>query len=163
MPPFISLVGQRFGQLVATEVVRKGNRIFYKCKCDCGGFAELESSSLKGGTSKRHCGCIKQANNYRHGHATANNPSSTYQCWSAMKRRCENPNCKDWDDYGGRGIIVCDRWQKFENFLLDMGEKPKGLSIDRYPDNDGNYEPGNVRWATDIEQANNKRNNKRKM
>jgi hypothetical protein len=77
-----------------------------------------------------------------------------------MKDRCCNPNNKKYPLYGGRGIVVCERWQSFENFLADMGERPAGrrLSIDRYPNRNGNYEPGNCRWATDSQQNNNKSN-----
>jgi hypothetical protein len=73
-----------------------------------------------------------------------------------MRRRCENPGNKQYKDYGGRGIMVCERWHRFENFLADVGERPAGLSLDRI-DNDGNYEPGNVRWSTRSEQSLNKR------
>lgn len=76
-----------------------------------------------------------------------------------MVQRCTNPAKPNWPNYGGRGITVCDRWLDFTNFLADMGEKPQGLSIDRI-DVDGNYEPGNCRWATDAEQRANKRSRK---
>ncbi len=87
---------------------------------------------------------------------------SEYQIWNAMKQRCANKNNPAYGRYGGRGIKVCDRWiGSFTNFLEDMGERPsKKHSLDRHPNNDGNYEPGNVRWGTDDEQARNKRNNR---
>lgn len=96
-----------------------------------------------------------------HGHARRQQQTSTYLCWSAMHRRCFNHNAKDYPEYGGRGITVCDRWRQFEGFLADMGERPAGLSIDRFPDNDGNYEPSNCRWATPSEQARNRRKARR--
>jgi hypothetical protein len=83
--------------------------------------------------------------------------SDTYRSWHGMRQRCSDPKQENYKYYGGRGITVCDRWQSFENFLADMGERPEGTSIDRYPDNDGNYEPGNCRWATRSQQQHNKR------
>ena len=84
--------------------------------------------------------------------------TSTYNIWSAMKRRCDNSNVKNYQDYGGRGITYCERWSKFENFLEDMGEKPEGYSIERV-ENSGPYCKENCRWATSLEQGRNKRNN----
>jgi hypothetical protein len=81
-----------------------------------------------------------------------------------MRARCNNPRHHAYEHYGGRGIKICDRWsgeQGFENFLSDMGERPPGKTLDRYPNNDGNYEPGNCRWATSKEQARNRRKKKR--
>lgn len=81
-----------------------------------------------------------------------------YGAWKRMRHRCENPDHPRYADWGGRGIRVCDRWQDFANFLADMGPRPPGMSLDRWPDNNGNYEPGNCRWATPVEQVRNRRN-----
>ena len=94
-----------------------------------------------------------------HGHASHNNVSGTYHTWIGMKTRCSNKNHIAYKNYGGRGIKVCERWLKFENFLEDMGERPKGLTIDR-ENNDGNYEPGNCKWSTTKEQNRNGRRTK---
>jgi hypothetical protein len=80
-------------------------------------------------------------------------PTPTYYSWSTMLSRCRNNKGKDWNRYGGRGITVCRRWFVFANFLKDMGERPLGTTLDRFPDNEGNYEPSNCRWATYKQQA----------
>lgn len=105
------------------------------------------------------CGCVKaRGANRTHGMSG----TSEYAIWEGIVRRCTNPRVKEWALYGGRGITVCDRWRaSFVNFLADVGARPsKRHSIDRYPDRNGNYEPGNVRWATQREQMRNMSRNR---
>ena len=98
--------------------------------------------------------------NYKHGHKSKHGKESpTYRSWQNMKTRCLNSNHPQFKDWGGRGIKVCERWMDFANFLEDMGEKPEGLTLDRI-NNDGNYEPGNCRWATRKQQVQNQRDRK---
>ncbi len=165
----INLAGRRFGRLVVIcrSTITKDRNAWWNCKCDCGQTIDTRSNSLRRGDTKS-CGCLhretgtdnlKVANaaNTKHGHALENGHSRTYDIWQSAKQRCTNSNSHNWKNYGGRGIRMCARWlNSFENFLADMGEKPEGLSIDR-KDNDGNYEPGNCRWATRKQQRANQR------
>jgi hypothetical protein len=97
--------------------------------------------------------------NASHGHATGKR-SATYRSWESMKSRCENPHSDQYPRYGGRGIRVCERWQSsFEHFLADMGERPEGTTLDRFPNSNGNYEVSNCRWANAKDQARNRSSN----
>jgi hypothetical protein len=159
--PVRQLVGERFGLLLVVEAAgfAKG-RALWRCACDCGAIVVKVGNLLQQGKTKS-CGCGKaalvSAAKRTHGQA-GGKKTSIYQRWAGMKRRCGDPNCVEWHNYGGRGIKICDRWRdSFEAFYADVGDPPgPGLSLDRI-DNDGNYEPGNVRWATRSEQSKNGR------
>jgi hypothetical protein len=159
-----NLNNQRFHRLVVKELVSKeswGEKGYSRwvCICDCGNTTLVDSYMLTSGRT-RSCGCLRQDNLIRHGHARPGKESSEYRAWQNMKSRCSNPNHPSFNSYGGRGIIVCDRWLGklgFDNFLADMGEKPSPkLSLDRI-NNDGNYQPDNCRWTDALTQSNNQR------
>jgi hypothetical protein len=156
-------VGDRAGKLVVLSQKKVRNRagqliIVYGCKCDCGN----EKDVLKGnfGRSTLSCGCLKRARWTEMGltqkrHGMTKTPE--HRAWIGMRQRCRDKNHLGYSSYGGRGISVCERWTVFENFLEDMGMRPSlDHSVDRI-DVNGNYEPGNCRWATRATQARNKR------
>ena len=159
--------GQRFGRLVVIKPVRvaKGAKTIpgQLCQCDCGTTHRVSNYYLCSGVTKS-CGCLKReqcawfANStLQHGHARKSGFSPTYSSYHAMLNRCFNSKQPSWKNYGGRGITVCKRWRKsFENFLADMGERPRNKTLDRI-DNDGNYTPKNCQWATRKQQIKNSR------
>lgn len=154
--------GVRFGRLVALRLdgVVSG-RARWAVRCDCGAEALVLAQSLKSGAT-RSCGCLAAESNRCKGKNASHGASKSpeYEAWIGMKRRCNRPTDGAFPRYGGRGIRVCDRWaSSFVAFLSDMGPAPQGMEIDRI-DVDGHYEPGNCRWATLHQQANNKRNNR---
>jgi hypothetical protein len=137
------------------------------CKCECGTVREVLVSGLHSGASTS-CGCfhseVTAKIHLAHGHTIGRKRTKVFGAWISMRNRCANPAAPYYADYGGRGIKVCERWNaSFEAFHEDIGDPPSPLhSIDRYPDNDGNYEPGNVRWATAKEQRANQRPRRKK-
>lgn len=156
------LTGQRFGRLIVLEFdhkkdCNKGANYYWKCLCDCGKEKIIPSSSLRSGATQS-CGCLcKERHHLKHKMWK----SKIYGVWNGMKQRCTNPNCREYKNYGARGIEICEEWNDSKNFIdwaLANGYQ-EGLSIDRI-DYDGNYEPSNCRWSDAITQANNTRRNK---
>lgn len=160
-----SLEDKVFGRLtvIRQNGVDKHFKRRWLCKCECGSTVTITGVYLKNGDTKS-CGCYAtyQRHNVNKKHGLSHKKNSEYEIWKGMKARCYNTNHSGYNNYGGRGIEVCDRWRSsFENFISDMGLKPSPKhSLDRYPDTNGNYCPENCRWATTEEQSRNKRNNK---
>lgn len=152
MGQWIDISGQTFGQLTANKYLGDS---YWECQCSCGNTAVTTMYRMKTGNTTS-CGCRKKSvlgiSTTKHGKAG----TRTHRIWKAMRSRCNNPNIPRYKDYGGRGITVCKRWDKFENFLADMGEAPDGHSIDRINNNKG-YSPSNCKWSTPTEQNRNQR------
>jgi len=162
MPPFVDLTGQTFNRLTVIERVENSKPIRWKCICDCGNTTIVETGPIKSGHTKS-CGCLhieicRELGFRSSTHCMTNTPE--YKSWECIKQRCNNPNDHSFNNYGGRGIVLCDKWQNdFVAFYKHVGPRPSIFhSIERI-NNNSNYEPGNVKWASAQEQANNTRRN----
>lgn len=160
MPAPIDLTSRRFGRLIALDKTTERRIRSWRCQCDCGNLTVVGTNKLTSGHTQS-CGCWKQettiTNGFKnkvHGHSHLKD-NATYRSWTAMRNRCLGQR-KDKEIYWKRGITICKRWDSFTNFLVDMGERPNGMTLDRI-DVNGNYEPINCRWSSLRQQQRNQR------
>jgi hypothetical protein len=176
MPAFKDVTGEVFGRLTVIRCTgeRNSSGLIWECRCSCSAKVFTQVSKLRSGNTQS-CGCLRlervrvamSKTFTKHGASrSAEKTHPLYRIWTNMKSRCYNVNNKRFARYGGRGILVCKEWRNdytaFRDYMISLINCPKNaqisgakidLQIDRYPNNDGNYEPGNVRWATQEEQA----------
>jgi hypothetical protein len=167
MPKILDIKDMRFGRLLVIErtKVSGARNVMWRCLCDCGNKTIAAAANI--GKTTFSCGCLAKetakellsGNTYARTHNMSHTPE--HDAWSGIQQRCYNPNHHKYPIYGGRGITVCKRWlDSFDSFYADMGARPSPKhSIDRFPNNDGNYEPNNCQWRTNKQQSRNRRTN----
>ena len=155
---FQNYMGHRFGRWLVVGYLGKIHRQMWLCRCDCGNEKGVRIDGLLNGRSKS-CGCFSAERRKFCARTHGKTLHPAWRVWRGMLRRCLKAGSQAYANYGGRGISVCQRWKdSFEDFCVDMGEVPKGGSLDRI-NNAGNYEPGNCKWSTRSEQCRNRRSN----
>lgn len=154
----IDLTGQQFGRWTAISKSPKPSRnALWVCRCSCGTVREVLSTHLRSGRSQS-CGCMRRERLREAWTTHGMSRSREYESWKQAKQRCHNPNNPQYPEWGGKGITMCPEWRNdFQTFYAHIGPCPEGLTLDRI-DNAGNYEPGNVRWATRKQQIRNRKN-----
>ena len=163
----IDITGKKFGRLFVIKFVGVIRRVsMWECLCDCGNIKNIAGIDLRSGHTTS-CGCylkeIRGKHSITHGDLINNKRSPEYEAWLNLRRRCFDSTNKRFPNYGGRGVTVCPQWlgkDGFKNFLSYIGRRPSSKhSVDRFPNKNGNYEPGNVRWATMRQQCSNRTTN----